>query len=232
MIMFLIAYIIPFTSGTVTEVIMPIMQIKAPPMTSMFFSITGFLIAYAIVKYEFLAISPSLALEKVFDTMHDGLIVVDNNGKLTLFNTVASTLCGYDKGEMLDKPLSSILKNTDGSDFLINTWSDSPSVIQRMQILPKSGADPISVEVNCATLKMASGAVNGYVLVVHNISSRETLISHLQEKTTELEKSKVEMEKIVSEVKEMNNMMVNREMRMVELKKENDLLKKQINPTL
>jgi exonuclease VII small subunit len=51
------------------------------------------------------------------------------------------------------------------------------------------------------------------------MSQTDELVRHLEEKTGELEKSKAELEKTIATMKSMNDLMVGRELRIIELKK-------------
>lgn len=229
--LFTIAIFIPFVGGSITEVVLPLMNIGAPPVSTVLFCFTGLIIAFAIKKYQFLSISPALALEKIFNTMHDALIVVNNEGKVVLFNNAATKITNCLNNELFEKDITSLLLNIDGTKMLMSKIFEKRLEDEEMLIVQNQSEKPIQIEMSSASISSHKDFSNGIVLVLHDITKQKELYKHLEAKTTELEKSKLDLEEALDSMKKINNSMINRELRMIELKEENKQLKDKLENT-
>jgi PAS domain S-box-containing protein len=93
-----------------TNLIPPLYNYKIFPMTSLFTTIFIFCIAYAIIKYKFLALSPIIIAENILDTMKDSLIVVNEKGYIVDANKSTTKLLHYNKNELLNCTLKQIIR--------------------------------------------------------------------------------------------------------------------------
>jgi uncharacterized radical SAM superfamily Fe-S cluster-containing enzyme len=119
----------------------------------------------------------------------------------------------------MNKPISSILKSQGdlkiaNEDFFNYPWKDV-----RMQIADKNGGKPTSVLVN-GSFVISSGKKQGLVLVMHNMTQIDELIDNLKKKTEESEASKQKLIENMEELKKLNDLMLGRELRIAELKKQ------------
>jgi PAS domain S-box-containing protein len=218
MTVFILAFGFPLIGGLISEVIFPLLNQVVPPLTSALFSFSGVFIAYAIFKYEFLAISPALAFERIFNTMKDALIVADQNGEIILFNDATMNMTGYLKDELLNRSLDQLLTDKDMQQIDFKYFQNKSLDNERMNFIHKTNLTPTKIQISSKPFVTQTGSAQGLVLVAHDISAREELIEHLEKKTFELESSKKILEKTMEEVQRLNTTMVGREVKMVELK--------------
>jgi len=218
--LFIIAYLIPLSAGIVTEVVAPYFGWEIPPLTMASSGIAVIIIFYAIKKYEFLSISPALALSQIFNTIDDILIVLDEKNQIVLTNNAIEKNLGFVPSELIGDSLAVIFNNPKSSvaenneDYFNRTWKD-----QRVEISSKDGTKKIPFLINGSYI-FSSGIKRGLVLVMRNMSQIDELLINLKKKTEESEFSKKELIKNLEELKKMNNFMVDRELKIVELKKQ------------
>ncbi|HNX10956.1 MAG TPA: PAS domain-containing protein [bacterium] len=189
-----------------------------------FYAISGTIILYILSLLLFLYYHSRLVskqrqendkriTENMADSLTDFFYVFDNDGKCILWNKAAVKFTGYKLNEASKLGYHKLFKPTDYSridksiDKVLKTGSDSLEI----DILTKDGR-AIPCELNNSLLKNAQGEVVGLVGGGRDISRR-------REKEEELIKQKKDLEKI-------NQLMVGRELRMIELKKELEQNKK------
>lgn len=214
--LFIFAFAVPIIGGIFTEIFVPIFGLDIPPMTSLLFSFTGIIIAFAMTKYEFLSITPAIALQAVFDTMHDIVIAIDTFGNIKLINK-SITATGYKPDDLINRHISDFFGENFSLDVVKQSLSSFPEGFS-VTVVHRLKGQPIHFLVNGDTLLSSSGINQGLVLIVHDKSHTDELISHLKDKTAELEKSKYELQNNIQEIKRLNSFMINREIKMTELK--------------
>lgn len=80
--------------------------------TPFLFTLSGILLFWSIVHYEFLNLVP-VARENVIETMQDGYVVLDPRGNIVDINPAALALTGKTRKDLLGKPL----KDMFGGDY-------------------------------------------------------------------------------------------------------------------
>jgi len=234
--LFIIAYLFPFIVGIVTQVILPLFYLLVPScLTTISAGISAMIIFYAISKYNFLSISPALAISQIFNTISDILIVINEKYQIILVNNVVEKVLGFSVAELTSKNISTILKNQDGSEIKDETFFNSSWKNMRMQVVSKNDSKPISVLIN-GSFVMISGQKQGLVLVIHDMTEINKLEIDLNNKNDELEFSKQElaknmdiMKKNLEETKKLNGFTTDRELKMIELKQKISDLEKSSN---
>jgi PAS domain S-box-containing protein len=207
---FIFGFLIPLIGGAFTEVITPMLNIHLVPLTTTLSGITSLVIIYAIQKYSFLTISPALALEQVFNTIHDAIIVTDQLGKIVLVNTEITSLTGQTNSQLFNQSIESILQYPDSkeltfTDLLNTSWQDTKMAVKKHSA---QGSIPVLLS---SSQVMRGNALQGLVLVARDISQTDELVHHLEEKTRKLEEA-------MTDLKHTNDLMVGRELRIVDLK--------------
>lgn len=80
--------------------------LSIPDITPVGFVIWISGIVYGIAKYNFMLLTPSLAVENILQTISDSVILVDLNGVMITANQETIRLLKYDINELIGKPLS------------------------------------------------------------------------------------------------------------------------------
>lgn len=225
------AFGFPLIGGIISEIILPTLGLFSIPLTIPIMSVTGIIIVYAIGKYQFLSITPSVALATIFDTVNDALIVVDTNGKIELANRTTNEMLGYASEQLIGKYLPLILKNSNGSQLADNQLFITAWTNTQMAFVPNNNSPIIPVHVTASPI-VVSDETLGVVLAIRDMTKINELINTQKQKTTELEVSKQLLETKMKEVQDLNDLMTGREMKMVDLKKQIADLEKQIKTPL
>jgi len=204
--LFFIAMLIPFAGGIINEVaLLQNRSIFMLPIALMPISIL--IIAYTILKHGLMTITSGMAADKIIETIPDYIIVIDDNLRVALANNSFLTMFGKNKDEIVNLTLSDI--SVKMGDVLRKT-GDKDIKDYEIEILNKDKKS-IPVSVNAAAIKNKQN-IMGFAIVMRDISHTKGLIKNLEESNEELIKFK--------------RLTVGRELKMIELKKEIERLKK------
>jgi two-component system sporulation sensor kinase C len=103
-----IAFAIPIFVDLVTDSLFPIMGIDFPGFGAISASLTSFFVVYAMVKYELFGFRPEIAMENVFSTMLDSVVLVNLQGVIVKVNRALIEDSGYSENDMVGKTISEI----------------------------------------------------------------------------------------------------------------------------
>ena len=118
-------------------------------------------------------------LDHVIEAMVDALLVIDLEGRVTVANTAASVLSGYTKDELRGLAITQLL-NDDGSGLrtIVRRRIEEGDVLRREEswLVAKSG-DRIPVSVTGSAVLSQTGALEGIVLVAHDVRELRQLLA-------------------------------------------------------
>lgn len=225
---FIVSFMIPIIGGTVSEVIIPAIGMQTPPLTTILFSITGVSMAYAIWKYHFLSFTPGLLLKEIFNTIKDIIIVIDANSGITLANSKFSKITSMTSEKLLGVPIQKVLYEVRGQLLSNDFFWKSPIHNRRMFVNSgDSAANDVPIMLDCVTI-LDGDSLQGAVLYGRDMTQMDLLLEELQKKTIDLESSKKQLESRVQEIEKFNTIMVGRELKMAEMKKDMEALQAKI----
>jgi PAS domain S-box-containing protein len=120
-----IGLLIPVVLTLVTDIIIPTFWFRIPEMSILLSTIGIIFFAYGTWKYQFPMLTPSMASEKIINTMYNFLIILDHQLKIININTAGLNLLGYSQDELNNKPLKFLLEDTKALEIISNTQKQS-----------------------------------------------------------------------------------------------------------
>ncbi|MEN6609393.1 MAG: histidine kinase N-terminal 7TM domain-containing protein [Methanoregulaceae archaeon] len=131
------------------------------------FLLTGLLVMTGLYWYHFLDLVP-IARSRVFEAMHEGVIVVEKNGKIADMNPAVSRALGLPDLKIIGARAETILAEYPGIVRLIHEGKDAISEITTKDIPPRF------LEIRCTRINEGDGErdVAGYLIIVQDISER------------------------------------------------------------
>ncbi len=94
-LIFIIAASIPLIGGSITDGILPLVGVESlPPMAGMLVAAAGAVLAYGVLRYQLVTISPTLFSNTILSIMHESVIVVDASFHMLYMNPEAETILG------------------------------------------------------------------------------------------------------------------------------------------
>jgi PAS domain S-box-containing protein len=151
----------------------------------------------------------SKQIELVLESSIDGVVIANSKGEITYLNKSALDMFGLTKDEMLGKPLADIMPekyrslHQQGMERFIST--KIPKVIGKVVELEglKKDGTVFPIEMSLSSVDLGNDEIT-FTAIIRDISSRKKAETDLKEKMTQLE--------------DMNKIMVDRELKMVEFK--------------
>lgn len=100
---------IPLVTGFITELIIPLLGGESPPpVAALAFLYGTFFLSVSLLKYNFFITDPLTAINQVFATINDYLIIYNQNGRIVAASKSFLTSSGYNEAEIIDKELSQL----------------------------------------------------------------------------------------------------------------------------
>jgi PAS domain S-box-containing protein len=217
--MIIIAICVPLFGGTFAQVIVPLLGYESISITTTLTTITAGIIAYTMVKYGLMTITPGMAASNIIETMNDYVVVVGIDDNITLMNKAAYISLGYGKTEMLKKPLDMILTKPQEfeSKVMPSIYRHGQIKEYKTDILTVNG-EKIPVSVNGSVIKGKGGDIIGYVLVMRDMREARKLIMNIRQNTKALVSAKKELEEKVKDLEKFTKLTVGRELKLKEFR--------------
>lgn len=125
-------------------------------------------------------------LETIINSTHDGMIAINHEGKITLFNRAAERMIGIKSVDALDKHMTEVIDNS-RLDIVLKKGKPE---LHQMQVL-KNGVEIVT---NRVPVKDADGKVIGAVAVFRDISE----LKYLSQRVVDLESMKNLLQAIIN----------------------------------
>jgi PAS domain S-box-containing protein len=163
-----------FASGLVviislgTNLLPPLLDFQFFPlsiMSTLLVAVFIVIMAFPINQYRFLAISPELFAENIFNKMSDLVITLDKDKKIEDINNAVITLLGYNKNDLINTPFSHIIEKENSNEILSNGSNKS----QEINFITKS-KQKITLSILVTAIKDANDTIIGYVIVGRDLT--------------------------------------------------------------
>ncbi len=133
-LLLLIGVTVPYLGGLISEIIFPLaLHIDLVPLTTPLMTVFSVIAYIAIKKYNLLDFSPRKQVDRIIDTMSEGVVMVDLNGHVMYTNNSFRALLGYNQDELYGSN-SSLLLNGLGSVV----WTENSGTAE-LNLKTKSG---------------------------------------------------------------------------------------------
>jgi diguanylate cyclase (GGDEF)-like protein/PAS domain S-box-containing protein len=148
------------------------------PFGFIVFSLFLFLTARVIGQYRLVDITPELAAGQILETMNGAVIVADLEGKVRIINRAALIMLGYQKAEVLDRDLSSIIE-------LPHNLKDDPrlhegAIFAYEMIWTSKEGQRVDISVSASPITEKDGSLVGIVYIIYDITKRKITEQRLE----------------------------------------------------
>ncbi|MEZ4594277.1 MAG: PAS domain S-box protein [Chloroflexota bacterium] len=130
--------------------------------------LSGAFIGYGMFRYQFLQLSP-VAYSAVFSSIRDGIVVMDENGRISEINPAALHLLGLRIREALGQQIADILPIAT-TDFL---QKREPNSDFNLAFFYEQGSQNRYLEVHGAKLVSSIYNTSGFVLILYDVTERK-----------------------------------------------------------
>jgi PAS domain S-box-containing protein len=178
-----IGFAIPVLTSTITDSLLPVIEIDFPVLGNVAVSITAFIVAYAVVKHDLFGLNVEIAAENVFSTMPDSVILVSLEGKIVQVNNALVKLTGYKEKELIGKTVYEMLMQAD----VLNAQAATPRLINvikkqknleikdyEISFYPKEGQKRFGT-LSCSMVTNNHGQDVGIAFILHDITEQKEM---------------------------------------------------------
>ena len=109
---------------------------------------------------------------RVLENIEEGIISVDQNGRINLFNPAAQNFTGLSERQTLGHPIEDVFKGQDTILYLIRAGLENGRPISDHEdvLLRRAHAAPLPVGISVSPIYQDSGQQDGLVIIIHNMS--------------------------------------------------------------
>ncbi len=187
--------IISLMLGSVTDALIPELDINTiPRLGNIAVLVLSFGVVYAITKYKFLIITPSIAAEKIISTMTNALILLDTKGNIISVNNAALDLLEYEEKELESKEIDIFFAEEKDKPFLLNEIISGETIKNCELILRKKSGENSSVLFSTSAIRDEAGGIAGIVFIANDITERKKTEKSLRE----IEEKMIRSEKLAA----------------------------------
>lgn len=200
---------VAFSLGTVSNTVIPLLNSYLLPSMAQIFGVIFFLgIAYAIVNYKLLKLTPANAAEDIISKITDMVILMDPNGKIIKTNKRIENLLGYMESEFRDKTWEFIVKDPHDSAEIekyllyINQNDKIRAECDKLEIhFQSKEGEQIPVKTFLSLIKDDLGPI-GVLLVGQDMRQTRELEHEIEERIKAQEKAQTHESKIIKSLQE------------------------------
>jgi len=144
-----------------------------------FFTLSGILIAWAILRYRLLDIMP-VARQTIVEQLPDGVIVIDAQGRVVDANPAARALVSVNGDALVGKVLLDVVPTPLRDKFATLLASETGFATTCDVNLPESAWDRV-LSLQVSTLTRDARSVQGHIIVLQDITERVTVQRELEQ---------------------------------------------------
>ncbi|MFQ5600102.1 MAG: histidine kinase dimerization/phosphoacceptor domain -containing protein [Candidatus Krumholzibacteriia bacterium] len=124
-------------------------------------------------------------LNSIIDSMAGALIVIDTRGVITNMNRAASTLLGYERGELLGQSFEIVCPKERVGDVVQPTEEGIVAIAEK--VFRRKDGTSVPVSFSGAALRSAGGPLQGFVCVAQDLTERKGIEERLRRSLSEKE---------------------------------------------
>lgn len=122
-----LATLVPLIGGIITDVLLPHMNIRIPPLTPILILFWAFGVWYVIRKYHFMVMSPEMAVHEIVRQMDNMMFFLDEKGQITRINDQVTNVMSSQEEELIGRPFVMIVQEDDNIMSILEETRKEPS---------------------------------------------------------------------------------------------------------
>ncbi len=202
----------PLLGGIITDVIVPQMNIRIPPLTPILILFWAFGVWYVIRRYHFMVISPEMAVHEIVRQMDNMMFFLDEKGQITRINDQVTNVMISQEEELLGRPFMMIVQeDADIVKILEDTRRDPSRRYSSEVHLKISTGITVPIRLFATAIKDKNNYLMGILIIgidlretralQNEITERKKAEALLQDSESKLRQRKEEIEKDLQSAK-------------------------------
>lgn len=184
------------------------------------------LLSYFIIRHDLLVITPQIAAEAIMKTIPDFLVAFNNDSKIVFANARTIDATGYGKGSIEGLSWKEIFRS-DGKLKDVEKSIYRQAILERPAVLVGGDGEEIPVNLSTSPIRERSGRLAGAVIIGRDMRRINTFIARLERSKADTEERNEKLKELNEKLQEqyqesehINKLLVDRELKMIELKEE------------
>jgi PAS domain S-box-containing protein len=163
-ILVLVGLLVPLIGGTITNVLLPSMDVyvfeTAIPLTT----VNAAIVAWAAMRYRLLSIHVDYVSKEIITSIDEALLVLNDVGRVGIVNDAAVDLLGRERSAVVGEHMNTFLEGARFDDDFKKNVRAKTSHVWRVALRRLDG-DTVETELKASELRNDRGKLVGYVLV-------------------------------------------------------------------
>jgi diguanylate cyclase (GGDEF)-like protein len=180
------AFIFPLISCT--TYILGIVPVEGMDTTALGFGVAGLIIAFALLRLQLVELLP-IACEQIFESMRDGVMVLDGKNRLVDINPAAQKFMLIDPHAAIGSPVTKLLPKV-----LLGLFEPNGHNIASLEILARDQKTYINVYTTPLGAKGSESS--GTLITFQDITPRKQVELRLQQSNIQLQKELQQIEEL------------------------------------
>lgn len=139
-------------------------------------------------------------MDNIFDSVTDGIITIDHKGLVMTFNSAARKLFGYNSEEIVGQNVSVLMPSDERQahdSYLRKTQLHMPRIIAQNRELKGYRKDGSLFPMELIVTPLEEEGKQGFVGTIRDITERNLIKQHLEQRSEELKRTNKELERFV-----------------------------------
>lgn len=171
LILMFFGILIPTTVASITDVLLPHLDIHVPRLGSTSILVVGGIVAWSVRRYGYFLLVPGAFTQEILETLRDGVALLRADGRIRSCNDALARLIGTSQASVVEWPISEFLPNL--------VWHPAEEILDRETELESTNEGSIPVSVSSSPLRDDKDNVIGSVIAVRDLREVTTLRSRL-----------------------------------------------------
>ena len=191
--------------GFMGDVVFPLFGEQILSLVPLASNIFVLVFAYAMIRYGFLVVTPSIIAQDILKTMPDFFVFAGTERAVLMVNQGLLKALGYSMNEVINKPCENLYADKGQYQRVHDIVEKSGAVKAQKMVLAKKDRELISVMMEAVCVKDRFAEDLGCIFIFRDITREEQLVAEQKEAIAELTRTKERMLSILEDTTQAKN---------------------------
>ncbi|MFA5183290.1 MAG: PAS domain S-box protein [Syntrophales bacterium] len=221
-------FVATFLPTLLIEVLSGPLGLVLPPLIVQMSTIIVVFFAYSMIRYGLLLITPADLATDVLAIIPDLLLYADNYQRVAIVNGELAKRFGQERDALIGRDCRTLFEDEREYQALLGEVAREQRLSPRLTKLRTANGTVLMVEVSGALVKDRFGEQGGVLYIFRDVTERERLLAEQKRMIEEMTRVEQQMKGQIEERALFFKTTMDREDKIIELKKKNEALEKEI----